>query len=128
MILYASETGISIWEFMLQSQLMLFVDCTMTNIQIIRPTKIVSSVPNGEIWRGWKFVGCAYEIWNFGVFRLGFNPKNICEPKLWISWQKTKYHRTCKLLILLFAKLLKSLFLDFFDSHWSHLNFKNSWD
>jgi hypothetical protein len=37
-----------------------------------------------------------YEI--LGFFRLGFNPKNICEPKLWILWQKTKYHRTYDLL------------------------------
>ena len=47
----SSVTGILILKFMLQSQRMLFVDCTMTNIQIIRPTKIVSSVPDGEIRR-----------------------------------------------------------------------------
>jgi hypothetical protein len=41
----SSDTGILILKFMLQSQLMLFVDCIMTNIQNIRLTKIVSSVP-----------------------------------------------------------------------------------
>jgi len=45
----SSDTGILILKFMLQSQRMLFVDCTMTNIQIIRPTKIVSSVPESNL-------------------------------------------------------------------------------
>ncbi len=31
-----------------------------------------------------------YEI--LGFCRLGFDPNNICDPKFWISWQKTKYH------------------------------------
>ena len=45
----SSDTGILILKFMLQSQLMLFVDCIMTNIQNIRLTKIVSSMPKSNI-------------------------------------------------------------------------------
>ena len=55
----SSDTGILILKFMLQSQLMLFVDCIMTNIQNIRLTKIVSSVPECGIWKDRKFVRCA---------------------------------------------------------------------
>jgi len=38
------------------------VDYAMTNIQEIRPTKIVSSVPEDKIWIDQKFVGCADAI------------------------------------------------------------------
>jgi len=41
----SSDTGILILKFMLQSQLMLFVDYIMANMQDIRLTKIVGSVP-----------------------------------------------------------------------------------
>jgi hypothetical protein len=38
------------------------VDYTMTNIQNFSLVIIVSSVPYGEIRRGAKYFGCAYEI------------------------------------------------------------------
>jgi hypothetical protein len=41
----SSDTGILILKFMLQSQLMLFVDCIMTNIQNFSFMKIVDYVP-----------------------------------------------------------------------------------
>jgi hypothetical protein len=41
----------------LQLQLMLFVDWIMTNIQNFSLAKMVSSVPEHEIWRDVKFFG-----------------------------------------------------------------------
>jgi hypothetical protein len=45
MMQYQYDTGILFCKFMLQLQLMLFVDCTMTNIQNSSLAKIVDFVP-----------------------------------------------------------------------------------
>jgi hypothetical protein len=50
---------------MLQLQLMLSVDYTMTNIQKIRLIEIVAFVPAYEICRSVQIFGFDYEMWNF---------------------------------------------------------------
>jgi hypothetical protein len=51
-------------------QLMLIVDCIMTNIQNGSLSEIVSSVPSCKIRRDLKFVGCADGIYKFSLFQV----------------------------------------------------------
>ncbi len=49
---YEIYAGILMEKFLLQFWSAHIVDYTMTNIQKISLSKIIDSVPDGEIWRG----------------------------------------------------------------------------
>ena len=55
-----------IGKFVLQLQMMLLVDCTITNIQNFILEKIVDCVPDVKIWMNRSYFGYAEEIFILG--------------------------------------------------------------
>ena len=53
---------------------------------------IVSSVPDGEIWKNWKFDRCDGGIWILGDCKFALISWDLTWVELGISWRKTRYH------------------------------------
>ena len=58
-VIYWSQKGQNLWSPQLHK--------ACANPQYFDRARIMSSVPDGEIWEVWKFVRCDYAIWNSGV-------------------------------------------------------------
>jgi len=71
---------------MLQLQLMLFVDFTITNIQIIRPTKIMSSCLNLKFGGSGNLLDVLMKSTNYCDD--GFIAKIHNSAKVWVAYSK----------------------------------------